>query len=324
MWTTLGYLARRCGALLLTLAVVVVLNFVLVRAAPGDPVRILAGMDQPSPEMVEALTRRYGLDQPLAVQFWAYVRSLLQGDLGRSITFERPVSQLIAQTVGPTLLLTLTATLLAFALGVALGTVSGTRPRSRLDALLSLAAYLLYAMPPFWLGMMGMLVFASWLGWLPTSGMYDVRSPQTGLAHWLDVAHHLVLPAATLALVQMPVFYRVTRASVVQVLGDDFVTTLRAAGLRPGTIFRRYVLKNALLPSVTMLGLQLGYVLAGAALVEVVFSWPGMGRLTLNAIYRRDFPLVMGIYLVLSAAVAVGALITDLVYGWLDPRIRYG
>ncbi|HEX6988162.1 MAG TPA: ABC transporter permease [Bacillota bacterium] len=324
MGTLLGYLTRRVWALLLTLVVVVTLNFVLVRTAPGDPVRILAGMDQPSPELVEALTRRYGLDQPLPAQFAVYVGSLLRGDLGRSITFERPVSDLIAQTLGPTLLLTLTATLLAFGLGVGLGTLAGARVRSRLDGLLSLGAYTLYAMPPFWLGMMAILVFASWLGWLPTSGMYDVRQPQAGPAHWLDVARHLVLPAATLALVQMPVFYRVTRASVVQVLNDDFVTTLTAAGLRQGVIFRRYVLKNALLPAVTMLGLQLGYVLAGAALVEVVFAWPGMGRLTLNAIYRRDFPLVMGIYLVVSTSVALGALITDLVYSWLDPRIRYG
>lgn len=324
MDTLLPYLARRLGAMLLTLAVVVVLNFMLVRAAPGDPVRILAGMDQPSPELVEALTQRYGLDQPLPAQFATYIRHLLQGDLGRSITFERPVSELMLQTLGPTLLLTLTAVILAFVLGVGLGTLTGTRVRSRLDGLLSLGAYVLYAMPPFWLGMMAILIFASWLGWLPTSGMYDVRNPQAGLAHWVDVARHLVLPATTLALVQMPVFYRVTRASVVQALHQDFVTTLTAAGLQRGTILRRYVLKNALLPAVTMLGLQLGYVLAGAALVEVVFAWPGMGRLTLNAIYRRDFPLVMGIYLVVSAAVALGALITDLVYSWLDPRIRYG
>lgn len=317
------FLLRRLWATTLTIAIVVVLNFALIHAAPGDPIRILAGTDNPNPEMVAALRARYGLDQPWPVQLWAYVKGLLNGDLGRSIAFDKPVAALIGETLGPTLLLTLTATLLAFIAGVALGTLSATRARSRLDGALSFTAYALYAMPAFWLGLMLILVFASGLGWFPTSGMVDVRNPTMGLARALDVARHLALPALTLALVQMPVFYRITRAGVAQVLKEEFVTTLRATGMPMDRIFHRYVLKNALLPAVTMLGLQLGYLVAGAALVEIVFAWPGMGRMTLSAVFRRDYPLLMGIYLVISVSVALASLVTDLIYGWLDPRIRY-
>lgn len=317
------FLIRRLWASALTIVVVVVLNFVLINAAPGDPVVMMGGLDNPNPDVIAALQARYGLDRPYLARLWSYLAGLAQGDLGRSISFDKPVSGLIADTIGPTLLLTLTGTIAAFVGGVALGTLSAIRQGSRLDHGLSFVTYALYAMPAFWLGLMLILVFNGWLKWLPTSGMTNVRNPQVGLAHALDVGKHLILPALTLALVQLPVFYRITRASVAQVLREDFVVTLRAAGLTSGQIFRKYALKNALLPAITVLGLQLGYVVAGAALIEIVFAWPGMGRMTLNAVFRRDYPLLMGIYLVISVSVAIASLVTDLIYAWLDPRIRY-
>lgn len=317
------FLVRRLWASALTILVVVVLNFALITAAPGDPVVMMGGLDNPNPDTIAALQARYGLDRPWIARLGTYMSGLAKGDLGRSISFDKPVSGLIAGTLWPTLLLTVTGTIAAFVGGVALGTFSAVRQGSRLDHSLSLVTYALYAMPAFWLGLMLILVFNGWLKWLPTSGMSNVRNPQVGLAHALDVAKHLVLPALTLALVQLPVFFRITRASVAQVLREDFIVSLRAAGLTTGQIFRKYALKNAILPAVTVLGLQLGYVVAGAALIEIVFAWPGMGRMTLNAVFRRDYPLLMGIYLVISVSVAIASLVTDVVYAWLDPRIRY-
>lgn len=317
------FVLRRIGATFLTVLVVLVLNFALIHMAPGDPIRILAGMDNPSEEVIQNLRQRYGLDKPWPVQFMDYLKNLARGDLGRSIINDQPVARQIGQKIGPTLLLTLTATVFAFVIGTVLGTLSATRYRSRLDSVLSFVAYVLYAMPSFWLGLMLILVFASWLKLFPTSGMVSLRVQKTGLAYAADVLWHLFLPALTLALIQIPAYYRITRASVVQVMKEDFITTLRATGMSVGRIFRKYALRNAILPTITILGLQLGYVVTGAALVEIVFAWPGMGRMTLDAVFRRDYPLLMGIYLMVSVSVALAVFLTDLVYGMLDPRIRY-
>lgn len=317
------FIIRRIGAMILTVLVVLVLNFALMHMAPGDPIRILSGLDNPSEEVIQNLRKHYGLDKPWPVQFLSYLGGLVRGDLGRSIINDQPVGEQIKEKVVPTLLLTLTATAVAFLLGTFLGTISATKYRSRLDSALSFIAYVLYAMPAFWLGLMMILLFAGWLKLFPTSGMVSLRVEKQGLAYVLDVLWHLTLPALTLALVQVPVYYRITRASVVQVLKEDFVTTLKATGMPIRKIFTKYALRNAILPTVTILGLQLGYVVTGAALIEIVFAWPGMGRMTLDAVFRRDYPLLMGIYLMISVSVAVAIFLTDLVYGWLDPRIRY-
>lgn len=178
-------------------------------------------------------------------------------------------------------------------------------------------------MPAFWLGLMLILVFASKLHVLPTSGMVDVRQSYVGVAHLMDVMRHMALPVGTLTLVQIPVYYRITRSSMTQALKEDYVTTLLATGMRPGLVFRKYAFKNAILPTVTIFGLSLGYVITGAALVEIVFGWPGIGQLTLNAVLQRDYPLLMGVYIMASISIAVMILATDAVYAVLDPRIRY-
>jgi len=319
----LQFIIRRLIGLVVIVFIVVVLNFMLMHLAPGDPISILAGVDHPSQTMVNQLRAKYGLDQPLSVQFKRYVGNLLHGDLGRSIIYDQPVSKLIGQRLPPTLLLTLTAAVVSLVLGILLGTWSATELGSRFEGVISTVSYTFYAMPAFWLGLMLMLVFSSILDILPTSGMTSSRHSYVGLMHWLDVAKHLVLPVTTLILIETPVYYRITRTSILQSINSNFVTMLTASGMKESTIFNKYVLKNAILPTVTMFGLRLGYVITGAALVEIVFAWPGMGRLTLDAVFRRDYTLLMGVYLAVSISVGLMILITDVVYAYIDPRIRY-
>lgn len=269
-----------------------------------------------------ALTERYGLNKPLGEQLWIYIKQLAGGDMGTSYTYNQPVASLIGETMSPSMLLALTSCVLAFALGTAIGLVCARHEGKALDNIMSSVSYLFDSMPPFWLGLIMILFFASTLHWLPTSGMVNLRSPATGWGHVVDVMTHLTLPCATMTLIQIPQYLRITRSSVVQAMQEDYMTTFRAAGMSEGRIFRRYVLKNAILPTLTVFGISLAYVVSGAALVEIVFAWPGMGRLMLNAINRRDYPVLMGIYLMISVAVAVMTMLVDLIYAWLDPRIR--
>lgn len=303
--------------------VAIFLNFMLIQLAPGDPISILSGQDSPSPEMVEALREKYGLNDPPLVQFFTYVKTLIGGDLGESILSGRPVLEMIAERIGPTLLLTLTTAILALILGTVLGIYCARRPGSKLDNILSGLSYLFDSMPSFWLGMMFILIFSSWLGIFPTSGMIDLRGDYTGFAYYLDILHHMILPATTLTLLSTPYFFRIARSSVIQVMSEDFVTTLRATGMKESRIFNKYVFKNAILPTITVFGITLAYMITGVAIIEIVFSWPGMGSFMLNAISRRDYPLLMGIYLILSISVAVTMIVIDVLYAFIDPRIRY-
>lgn len=316
------YLLKRITTGLLTVLIAIVLNFFLIHIAPGDPIRIMAGMDHPSSEQLEALYVRYGLDKPLLVQLGQYIVNLLHGDFGTSYTYNKPVVTLIWETMGPSILLALTSCVLAFALGTLLGLFAARHQGRWMDNVLSYVSYLFDSMPPFWLGLVAILVFASTLHWLPTSGMVNLRNPQQGIGYVLDVLTHLLLPCATMTLIQIPQYLRLTRSSVTQVMQEDYITTFRATGMSEKTIFRRYVLKNAILPTLTAFGISLAYVVAGAALVEIVYAWPGTGRLMLNAINRRDYPLLMGIYLMIAISVSVVTMIVDILYAWLDPRIR--
>ena len=316
------YILRQLASIVPTILLSLVLTFFLLRAAPGDPARVLAGRDSPTEAQIEAIRARYGLDQPLPVQFWRYLKELFQGNLGDSITLKQPVLDVIMSRLPNTLLLTFTAALLAVVIGTLIGAIAAQKNGSPLDTVLSFSNYALFAVPAFWLGLVFIVIFSSKLGWLPTSGMRTVRANYTGWRDVLDVAEHMILPVATLALVQIPVYFRITRASVVQQQREDYVTTFRAAAVPEGKIFRRYALRNGLLPTVTVFGLSLGFLFTGAALIEIVFAWPGIGRLTLDAVLRRDYPLLMGIYLILAITVSLAVLITDIVYAFLDPRIR--
>lgn len=317
-------LSRAALGLGLVLAVVV-LNFLLVHAAPGDPVETIAGASGGMTEELKAeLRTQYGLDRPVVVQLGIYLGKVLSGDLGYSYFFNLPVSGLIAERLPATLLLVSCAVLTAFGVGTVLGVLSARRPNGWLSQGITVLSLVGFAAPVFWTGIMLVILFAAVLPWFPVAGMRSIDAA-TGAAGWadvLDVAHHLVLPTLTLALVYLAQYSRLARASMLDVLGSDYIRTARAKGLADRVVLYKHALRNAVLPVVTMLGLQFGNVMAGAVLVETVFNWPGLGRLAFESVLRRDYPTILGVLLFSSMVVVVMNLLTDLAYRLIDPRIK--
>ena len=317
------YVAKRLLSGLLTVFIAFGFNFVLIHIAPGDSVSVMMGKDNNDPVLRQALMEKYGLDQPLYVQFYKQLTMTLRGDLGTSYIYKRPVVDMITEKLWPTLLLVLSAAVLALFLGTSMGILSARHEGSIVDGVFSGMSYVLNAMPSFWLGLMLIIVFATNLNLLPSSGMIDPRADYTGLAYALDVLTHMVLPLSTLVLVQIPAYFRISKSSVLQVKNEEFITTFRATGMSERRIFNKYVLKNAILPVVTLFGINMAFLISGVSLIEIVFAWPGTGRLTLTAINQRDYTVLMGMYLIVSVMVAVTMIIVDIVYALLDPRIRY-
>jgi peptide/nickel transport system permease protein len=305
----------------LVLAIALVL-FTIIHLAPGDPVQALVG-DFPAPdEYVRRVREEFGLDRPLIVQFGLYVGALARGDLGFSFVYRKPVATLIAERAGATALLTLTALVFASTLGVALGVLAARRPFSALDSLVSGASVVGFSVPVFWLGQILILLFAVVLGWLPAQGMESVRERHEGWARVGDVALHLLLPAFALSLRFLGMTARLARASMLEVLGRDYIRSAQAKGAGEVRVLVRHALPNAVLPVITLVGYNLGFVLAGSALVETVFGWPGMGRLLYDSVFARDSPVLLGIMVTVSVTVVVANLLTDLLYVYVDPRIR--
>ena len=320
-------LARFLGyRLLLAIPVVlgiVVLNFFLIHLAPGDAASVLAGESgAASPEYMEQLRHKFGLDRPLATQFGVYLLNMLHLDLGYSFRNDSPVGSLIVDRLWPTGLLMLTAFAAALLIGTLLGLVAATRRNSWRDAVISLVSLVAYATPGFWLGLMMIVVFAIRLGWLPTSGYDTVGADNEGWDEVWDVGRHLVMPAVALALFYLAVYARVMRASVLEQIGMDYVTTARAKGQTEARVMVGHVLRNALLPVVTMAGVQAGNLIGGSIVVETVFGWPGVGTLAFNALQSRDLNLLLGIFFVSACLVVVINLAVDLVYVCLDPRME--
>jgi len=302
---------------------VVVLNFVLIHAAPGDPVSTIAGVSGGmSPELMAQLRTRYGLDQPLPVQLGVYLAQVARGDLGYSYFFNLPVSSLIAERLPATLLLVLSSVIVAFLVGTALGVLSAKKPNGVLSQFITVLSLVGFAAPVFWTGIMLVLLFALVIPVLPVAGMRAVDSSGGGVGDALDVLHHLVLPVVTLSLVYLAQYSRLARSSMLDVLGSDFIRTARAKGLADRVVLYKHALRNALLPVVTVLGLQFGNVLSGAILVETVFNWPGLGRLAFESVLRRDYPTILGLLLLSSIVVVVMNQLTDLCYRLIDPRIK--
>jgi peptide/nickel transport system permease protein len=317
--STLSQLLR---ALALVLAVVV-LNFVLVHAAPGDPVETIAGASGGmSEELKGQLRTQYGLDRPLYEQLGVYLAKVARGDLGHSYYFNLPVGGLILERLAATLLLVITAVLAAFSIGTTLGVLSSRKPNGLLSQTINVLSLVGFAAPVFWVGMMLMVLLASMVPIFPVAGMREADASATGFRAAIDVAHHLVLPALTLALVYIAQYSRLARASMLDVLGSDYIRTARSKGLPERVILYKHALRNAVLPVVTMLGLQFGNVLAGAILVETVFNWPGLGRLAFESVLRRDYPTILGLLLFSSIVVVVMNQLTDLCYRLIDPRIK--
>lgn len=325
----LSFLASRIGKALVVVLGVVIINFFLIRLAPGDPAAVLAGQaGAGDAAYVEQLRVAFGLDKPILTQLMLYLKGVVQLDLGFSYRNHVPVLDLILERLPATFLLMSCAFVFSIVLGVFLGVVAAKaqyrNKRRWIDSSVMTGALVLYATPLFWLSLMGILLFSVVLGWLPAFGMETVGANLSGWARALDIAQHLILPTVTLGCFFMAVYVRLTRASMLEVIGMDFVKTARAKGVSPGRVIRAHVLRNALLPVITFAGIQLGQMAGGAVLTETVFAWPGIGRLMFDALLQRDYQLLLGIFLVTSIMVVVFNLLTDVLYRLIDPRIGAG
>ncbi len=315
-------LRRLLQAVPLVLGVLVV-NFLLIRLAPGDPLYLLAG-DGGDPAYFAAMRAKYGLDQPLATQLALYLRGTLQGEFGYSFAYARPVFAVIFARLPPTLLLMGVSLAVSTAAGIWLGVVSARKARTAVDRTVGLVTLVGYGVPAFWLGQLLVLLFAVRLGWFPVQGMEDARQDYQGLERARDILRHLVLPVATLSLLHLALITRLTRTGLREELTKDYARTAHAKGLTPARVANRHALRNALLPVVTVVGNDIGTLFTGAVLTEIIFAWPGLGRLLYDATLNRDYPLLMGIFLLVATSVIVANIVTDVAYAVLDPRVRYG
>jgi len=315
-------LRRRVLTGIPVLLIVVAGSFLLLEAAPGDAAdAYLLSIGGGDPAFVAALRESWGLEGSLLARLWLYVTSLARLDLGWSLAFDRPILDLVAERLPNTLWLMGSAVAISFLLGSALGVVAGARPGSLADRLLSTGSLAVYAVPGFWLGLVLIVVFAVWLRWFPTSGIETIASGKTGLARALDVARHLALPVASLSLIYLALFLRMMRAGMAEAWRQDYALAARARGLGRWRIALGHVARNALLPLVTMLGLQAASMLGGSVVIESVFAIPGFGRLAQEAVAARDAPLLAGIILVSAVTVVLVNLAVDLAYAALDPRV---
>ncbi len=322
---TILYVVRRLLQAVPIVVGIVVLNFLLLQLAPGDAATVLAGEAGGAPaEYVAQLRERFGLDRPMHVQLLLYVKNVLMLNLGYSFRNSMPVSELIFGRLGPTLLLMGTTLIVSVLSGVLLGLLAATAVNTWRDRVISVAAVIAYATPLFWIGLMLILLFSIKLDWLPTTGMEDVVAFNEGWDRVLDIAHHLVLPTLTLSLFYMALYTRMMRAAMLDQRGMDYVVTARSKGLAERLITYRHVLRNAVLPVVTMAGVQVGSLLGGSVIVESVFAWPGLGQLAFQSLFARDFNLLLGIFFLSACLVVVVNLIVDMVYLVLDPRIKLG
>lgn len=318
---SLRYLIRRLAQLVPTVGIILVGTFLLVHLAPGDPILALAG-EQGDAAYYATMRRRFGLDLPLPRQLAVYLANVLRGDLGASYVHGRSSLAVVLDRLPATLLLASTALAISSFIGVGFGVVAARRVHRPTDLGLRVAALCGYAAPSFWLGQLAVVTLAFGAGLFPVHGMSDPRRTLTGLSQIVDVAHHLMLPALVLAATEVATNTRLVRASLIEVSRLEFMRTARAKGLSARGVLR-HGLRNALLPVVTVIGSRAGMFFAGAALVEIVFAWPGVGTLLLSASQTRDYPVLLTIFLLASVGVVVANLVTDLAYALLDPRIRY-
>lgn len=317
------FLAGRIVKAVFVLAGILVLNFLLIHAAPGDPAAVMAGeAGAADPLFIQQLREKFGLDRPLHEQLGRYLLGVAQGDLGFSYRQQAPVAELILDRLPATLLLTGAAFGVSLLFGIVMGAAAARRVGTWTDTLVSTVALLFYATPLFWAALMAILLFSVTLGWLPSFGYETVGADYGPMGRALDIARHLVLPALTLGLFFTAIYARMTRASMLEVAQMDYVKTARAKGLADGAIQRRHVLRNALLPIVTLAGLQAGQLVGGAILTETVFAWPGIGRLMFEALGARDYQVLLGVFFVSALMVIIFNLVTDLIYRVVDPRIR--
>jgi peptide/nickel transport system permease protein len=318
------YLGRKLGQAIVTIFAIVILNFILFRMMPGSPERLLHNPHL-GQEQLDALKARWGLDRPLFPdQLVAYLQATATGDLGVSIKFQnRPALDVISDFLWPTVLLIGLGEIVAIIIGLTVGAYAGWKRGGVVDKVGTGTSLILYSMPYFVIGMPLIIIFAAGLHWFPTSGMSSTSiSSQGFLEKIFDIGHHLVLPLATVSLGLIGSYSIIMRSAILETRSEDYMTTARAKGISEGRMLRSHAFPNALLPMVTIIAINLGYVVAGAITAEIVFNWPGLGTLTINALEERDYPVLQGIFLLLSVAVVIANLAADLLYGLLDPRVR--
>ena len=319
----LRYIIRRLFQAVPIVLAIIVLNFFLLNMAEGDAVDVLAGeAGSATPEYMAELRAKFGLDQPLPVQLLVYLKNIISLDLGYSFRHDMPVSVLIVDRFWPTLLLMVSTIILAVLFGILLGLLAAINLNTWKDAVISVFALITYATPLFWVGLMMIVVFSINLRWFLTSGMENIAAFYEGFDRFVDITHHLVLSTITLSLFYLALYTRLMRASMLEQYGQDYVVTARAKGLPERRITFGHVLRNALLPVVTMAGVQVGALIGGSVIVESVFAWPGLGMLAFESLFARDLNLLLGIFLISSVLVVVVNLIVDVIYCFLDPRIE--
>jgi peptide/nickel transport system permease protein len=319
-----AYFVSKIGQSIATLAFVVAFNFFLFRVMPGDPVRLLAkaqGLELSRQAQLD-LIADLGLDKPLPAQFVDYLGDTLRGNFGDSFIYGEPVTTIFARFMWPTLLLVGTATVLMTVIGLFLGIRGGWNRGSKGDVASMGISLVLYSMPEFWLGMMLLVLFATTLGAFPQGGFQSTQSGITGMSKVVDIVNHMFLPTLTLTLAYLGEYYLLMRSSLLEVLGEEYVTTARAKGIGEQKVLWHHAVRNALLPTVTLVALSFGFVIGGAVTVELVFSYPGLGLLTFEALDTQDYALLQGMFLFFSLAVIVANLAADLLYSYLDPRVR--
>lgn len=316
--------ARLAQIIGLVLAVAIV-NFTLLHIAPGDAAVVIAGESgSGDPEVLDEIRALYGLDEPFINQFGSYLGRVATGDFGQSYRFNEPVTSLVGDRIGATVILGTTAILFAIIVGVAVGVYTARRPESWASHLATVLALVGFSIPVFFLGIELIILFASVLDWLPAGRMQDLRFEGNFIQRWIDIGEHLILPAFTLGVLYLAQYSRQTRASMLETLQSDFVRTARSKGLSERTVVYKHALRNAVIPVITLAGLQLGTILSGALIVETVFDWPGLGRLAFESVQARDAPVLLGLLMLSSIIVILANLATDLVYRLIDPRIRVG
>lgn len=334
------YLTRQAGQAVFTVLMIVLLNFILFRMMPGSPERILLRNPALTPEVIQATRERWGLADPLLPivigtgpfpvsvtadnQLFAFIGSTLRGDLGYSLKFRgQPVAEVVGARLVPTVILIGLGQLIATIVGLALGAYAGWRRGGRADRIGNGLSLILYSTPYFVIGMPLVIIFAAGLGWFPTSGMFTIGAVHASLADQLiDYLRHLALPLATVSLGLIGGYSILMRSSIIETRSEDYIETARAKGLTDGRILRSHAFPNALLPTVSLIAINLGWVVAGAITAEVVFDWPGIGTLTVVAMVARDYPVLQGVFLLLGVTVVLANLLADIVYGFLDPRVR--
>ena len=316
-----GFVLRRLLQVVPTVAGILLVSFLLVHVAPGDPVIALAG-EHGDAAYYASMRQRFGLDRPLPEQLATYALRIASGDLGFSYVQGRSAAAVIAERIPATLLLTGTALLLAVAGAIPLGAVAGRRPHGARDVGISAIALGFYSSPVFWVAQLAIVLFALRLGIAPVQGMVSAGSDATGFARALDILRHLALPAMVLASQELATLVRLTRSGVVDEMARDHVRTARAKGVGERLVLWRHALPRALLPAITVIGARAGHLVAGAAVVEIVFGWPGTGRLLVASLQTRDTPVLLGLLLVVSLGVVLVNIVTDLAYAAVDPRIR--